>query len=119
MEILLNINNFNRAVQCIIHSKERKKYKEKDNIELYGYLQNKTGNYTIKKCDDYIAAQTAFYNPALHAKASSFTNQKGQTTNYQTLFTYIRNLIDHPDPNRTYTQEELKCSTELLIELRR
>lgn len=45
MEILLNINNFNRAVQCIIHSKERKKYKEKDNIELYGYLQNKTGNY--------------------------------------------------------------------------
>lgn len=86
-------------------------------IELYGYLQNKTGNYTVKKCDDYIAAQTAFYNPALHAKASSFTDQRGQTRNYQTLSTYIRNLIDHPDPNRNYTQEELKCSTELLIEL--
>ena len=86
-------------------------------IELYGYLQNKTGNFTVKSCDNYIAAQTAFYNPALHAKASSFTDQKGQTRNYQTLPTYIRNLIDHPDPNRNYTQEELKRSTELLIEL--
>ena len=76
-------------------------------IELYGYLQNKTGNFTVKSCDD----------SALHAKASSFTSQRGQTTNYQTLPTYIRNLIDHPDPNRNYTQEELKRSTELLIEL--
>lgn len=86
-------------------------------IELYGYLQNKTGNFTVKSCDDYIIAQTAFFNPALHAKSSSFTNQRGQTTNYQTLPTYIRNLIDHPDPTRNYTQEELKYSIELLIEL--
>lgn len=86
-------------------------------IELYGYLQNKTGNLTVKSCDDYIIAQTALFNPTLHAKASSFTNQMGHTTNYQTLPTYIRNLIDHPDPTRNYTQEELKCSIELLIEL--
>lgn len=86
-------------------------------IELYGYLQNKTGNLTIKSCDDYIAAQTTYYNPALHAKTSSFTNPRGNTTNYQTLPTYIRNLIDHPDPSRDYTQEELKISIELLIEL--
>lgn len=86
-------------------------------IELYGYLQNKTGNLTVKSCDDYIATQTSFFTPSLHAKASSFTNQKGQTTNYQTLSTYIRNLIDHPDSSRNYTQEELKCSIELLIEL--
>lgn len=86
-------------------------------IELYGYLQNKTGNLSVKSCDDYIVAQTALFNPALHTKASSFTNQHGHTANYQTLPTYIRNLIDHPDPTRNYTQEELKCSTELLIEL--
>lgn len=86
-------------------------------IELYGYLQNKTRNLTVKNCDDYIFAQTAFFNPALHAKASSFTNQRGQTVNYQTLPTYIRNLIDHPDPTLNYTQEKLKCSIELLIEL--
>ncbi len=86
-------------------------------IELYGYLQNKTGNLTVKSCDDYIIAQTALFDPALHAKASSFTDQRGHTTNYQTLPTYIRNLIDHPDPTQSYTQEELKCSIELLIEL--
>lgn len=86
-------------------------------IELYGYLQNKTSNLTVKSCDDYIVAQTALFNPALHARASYFTNRNGQTTNYQTLPTYIRNSIDHPDPTRTYTQEDLKCSIELLIEL--
>ena len=86
-------------------------------IELYGHLQNKTGNYTVKSCDDYIIAQTAFFNTALRTKKSSFTNQRGQTTNYQTLPTYIRNLINHPDPTRNYTQEELKSSIELLIAL--
>lgn len=85
-------------------------------IELYGYLQNKTGNDTVKSCDDYIA-QSAFFNSALHTKTSSFTNQKGYTTSYQTLPTYIRNLIDHPDPTQNYTQEEFKRSIELLIEL--
>lgn len=86
-------------------------------IELYGYLQNKTGNLAVKSCDDYIAAQTTYYNPALHAKPSSFTNQYGHTTHYQTLPTYVRNLIDHPNPTQAYTQEEFKRSIELLIEL--
>ena len=86
-------------------------------IVLYGYLQNKTGNLTIKSCDDYIVAQTTYYNASLHAKPYSFTNQYGHTTHYQTLPTYIRNLIDHPDPSQAYTQEEFKRSIELLIEL--
>lgn len=85
-------------------------------IELYGYLQNKTGNDTVKSCDDYIA-QSALFNSALHAKTSSFTNQRGHTTSYQTLPTYIRNLIAHPDSTQNYTQEEFKRSIELLIEL--
>ncbi len=86
-------------------------------IELYGYLQNKTGNFTVKSCDDYIVAQTALFNPALHTKVSSFTNQRGQTMTYHTLPTFIRNLIDHPDPTQNYTKEELKHSIALLIEL--
>ncbi len=86
-------------------------------IELYGYLQNKTGNLTVKSCDDYIYAQTSFFNPNLHMKTDSFTNQQSHTTHYKTLPTYIRNLIDHPNPAKSYTQEELKCSIELLIEL--
>ena len=85
-------------------------------IELYGYLQNKTGNDTVKGCDNYIA-QSALFDSALHAKKSSFTNQSGRTIHYQTLPTYIRNLIDHPDPTQNYTQEEFKRSIELLIEL--
>ena len=87
-------------------------------IELYGYLQNKTGFSTVKDCDNYIANQTALFNPSLHGKSSSFTNPNNHhTTTYQTLPTFIRNLIDHPDPTRNYTQDELKLSTELLIEL--
>lgn len=85
-------------------------------IELYGYLQNKVDKYTIKSCDDYIVGQKAFFDPELHAKESSFT-KNGHTTIYQTLPTYIRNSIDHPDPTRNYTHEELKCSIELLIKL--
>ena len=86
-------------------------------IELYGYLQSKTGNNSVKSCDNYIITQTAIYNPALHFKASSYTDRNGHTTNYRTLPTYIRNSIDHPDSGQSYTQEELKCSIELLIKL--
>lgn len=86
-------------------------------IELYGYLQNKTNNSRVKDCDDYIVSQKALYDPILHGKPSSFTERNGHTANYQTLPTYIRNSIDHPSPTRNYTQEELKRSTELLIEL--
>jgi len=80
-------------------------------IELYGYLQYKHGLTTVKLCDDYIKAQPA-YNAAIHNKPSNF----GRTT-YDTLCTYIRNLIDHPDPTRNFTDAELRTSTELLIEL--
>lgn len=80
-------------------------------IELYGYLQNKTGNITVKNCDDYISRST-FYNPAIHSRPSSHG-----TTTYQTLPTYIRNAIDHPDPTRTFSQDDLRCSIELLINL--
>ena len=86
-------------------------------IELYGYLQNKTGKSTISACDKYITEQTGLFDPMLHGKNSHFTNGKGKTTEYKTLPTYIRNLIDHPRPNQSYTQEELKHSIELLIRL--
>ena len=87
-------------------------------IELYGYLQNKTNRYSVKSCDDYIVDQTSIYNPTLHYKPSSFTNNiRGNTVTYQTLPTYIRNAIDHPSPTNTYTQDELKTSIELLIQL--
>lgn len=85
-------------------------------IELYGYLQTKTGCYSIKQCDDYIANQRQ-YNPSLHRKPSSHIHSNGRTTNYQTLPTYIRNQIDHPNQHSGFTDNELKQSIELLIEL--
>lgn len=80
-------------------------------IELYGWLQNKESKNTVKSCDDFIKAH-ALYNPSIHSKPSSFG-----TTNYDTLSTYIRNAIDHPDPSKTYTESELRTSIELLIKL--
>ena len=80
-------------------------------IELYGYLQTKTNNHKIVYCDSYIASQQQ-YDPAKHAKPDSY-----QGRSYQTLPTYIRNAIDHPDSGRIYTEEKLKESIELLIEL--
>lgn len=81
-------------------------------IQLYGYLQNKTGTESsVKSCDDYIS-QSSLYKHNIHNKVSSYKKNM-----YKTLPTYIRNAIDHPSSTNNYTYEELKCSTELLIEL--
>lgn len=84
-------------------------------IELYGWLQRKNGDLNVKQCDDYIKSQTQ-YDPSKHSKNSAYTNN-GHTITYDTLPTYIRNAIDHPDPARSFTDEELKMSIELLMEL--
>jgi len=91
-------------------------------IELYGYLQNKIAQKkgiiecSVKECDTYITQQTD-YNATIHHKASSHTSRNGHITTYDTLSTYIRNAIDHPDPARIFTPEELRHSIELLIKL--
>lgn len=80
-------------------------------IELYGYLQNKENKTTVKDCDNFIEA-SSFYDAAKHSKTYTYGS-----TSYQTLPTYIRNAIDHPSPGITFTEDELRCSIELLIEL--
>jgi predicted ATP-dependent endonuclease of OLD family len=80
-------------------------------IELYGWLQVRQGNLNVKCCDNYIKARLEYIAP-LHEKASSH----GAIT-YDTLSTYIRNAIHHPDPARTFNEKELRTSIELLIEL--
>ncbi|MGI9580822.1 AAA family ATPase [Chryseobacterium sp. RRHN12] len=80
-------------------------------IELYGLLQDKTNNNTVKSCDDFIKNSDE-YNPVLHSKISTHN-----TTTYETLSTFIRNAIHHPDPARTYTERDLRISIELLIKL--
>lgn len=81
-------------------------------IELYGYLQTKTGCHRIEDCDGYIARQPQ-YDVTKHQK----TDDSYLHHHYQTLPTYIRNAIDHPDSGRTYSEEELEESIRLLIEL--
>jgi predicted ATPase len=64
-------------------------------IELYNWLQDKENKNTVKSCDDFIKNST-LYNLSIHHKSSSF-----RSTTYDTLSTYIRNAIHHPDPTRT------------------
>lgn len=83
-------------------------------IELYACLQAKSGKYNIAECDQYIASQIQFYDATKHEKIDHQCHRHKQ---YQTLPTYIRNAIDHPDSGKKYTEEELKRSIELLIDL--
>ncbi|MFQ6371445.1 AAA family ATPase [Shewanella sp. YIC-542] len=80
-------------------------------IELYGWLQDKESKNSVKSCDTYIRSHPCF-DLSKHQKSSGF----GSTT-YETLPTYIRNAIHHPDSGNVFTEDELRISTELLIEL--
>lgn len=82
-------------------------------IQLYGYLQNKVGLSTVQSCDNFIQSSSQ-YNASIHFKPSMHPNGH---TSYQTLPTYIRNAIDHPDSRNTFTDQELETSINLLISL--
>ena len=91
-------------------------------IALYGYLQSKVAvalgkaSCNLQECDNYIQQQTTIYDATKHEKQFSRT-VNGHTITEYTLPTYIRNAIDHPDSGRSFTQEELETSIELLIAL--
>lgn len=83
-------------------------------IDLYGYLQNKLGLDTIRKADNYIK-KSPLYQKTSHYKRYVKPGTLKNTI-YQTLPTYIRNCIDHPD-RRTYTPKEMSTSINLLEQL--
>ncbi len=81
-------------------------------VELYGRLQAKTGCNTINDMDDYIRRQSEY-----NSNDDKNALRNGNTIT-ETLPTYIRNTIDHPEnPSRSYNNEELKKSTDILINL--
>lgn len=82
-------------------------------IALYGEIQARyCSNQYIKTCDDFIVS-TPHYNRAVHERIT----YNGSTT-YFSLTTLIRNKIDHPaDSPYTYSEEDLKTSTELMREI--
>ncbi len=85
-------------------------------IQLYGHLQDKYSLNTILKCDKYIK-KSPLYDCTIHRKKYSYTDDKGKKRSYQTLPTYIRNTIDHPDNIHSYNSDELRTSIEFLITL--
>jgi len=80
-------------------------------IELYGYLQDKHRLTTVQGCDAHIK-QHSLYDLAKHEKPTNHGR-----TQYYTLPTAVRNAIHHPSTTNTFTEEELRTSIELLIEL--
>ena len=82
-------------------------------IELYGTLQNKSHLDTVKKCDEFIK-KSDFYDHSIHNKEWKF-----KETTYETLPSYIRNSIDHPDSpaNQGFNEDELRASITLLQKL--
>lgn len=82
-------------------------------IELYGTLQNRFDLSIVKECDKFIK-KSNFYNQKIHYKIWRF-----KTTTYETLPSYIRNSIDHPDANQGFNEDELRESITLLQKLLR
>ena len=82
-------------------------------IELYGTLQNRFNLSIVKKCDEFIE-KSKFYDQSIHNKKWIFN-----TTTYETLPSYIRNSIDHPDANQGFNEDELRESITLLQKLLR
>lgn len=80
-------------------------------IELYGFIQDKYSVHTVKDCDNFIANH-ANYDPSKYSRPSGH-----KTTTYNTLSTYIRNCIHHPDSGNTFTEQELRTSIEFLISI--
>ena len=76
--------------------------------QLYGHLQQITNNLKVKNFDEYIINHST-YNQTKHKK-----NYHHNSTTYESLPTYIRNCIHHPDGIHNYTDEELKISITLL-----
>lgn len=80
--------------------------------QLYAKVQMKAGDKNIKGTDDYIVSRTDCYDPSKHKKESSYGS-----TNYETLCTYVRNLIDHPKKDVAVNEDDLRNSIELMLQL--
>lgn len=85
-------------------------------IALYAQIQQISGETSIKKVDEYIF-NSAEYTANPLPKPDTFTFPNGGSQTYQTLPTYIRNRIDHPDPAKEYTDDEMQKSIELMRQI--
>ena len=84
--------------------------------ELYGYLQEKEGQYSIKEIESYFSQTKGIPQSKKWIKV---VGTKKQSLEDVTLMTFIRNSIHHPENtlNNAYTPEELKFSIQEMIKL--
>ncbi len=81
--------------------------------QLYCQIQNRYNLSKVKACDEYIYHHQSFISN-LHQKTSGYGRVQ-----YNTICSYIRNAIDHFDNGHTYTEDELRCSIQLMQEILR
>ena len=79
---------------------------------LYSVYQHQVGTESSILETDNKIFESCFFDSNVHLKVDTYGNRT-----YRTLPTYIRNEIDHPNNNRTYSYSELIDSTELLRKL--
>lgn len=76
-------------------------------LALYCYIQELCNYDTIKKIDSFLEEQNLF--------SESLTKvDNSYKTTYNTLPTYIRNAICHPNSDRLYSEDDLQKSIEFL-----
>ena len=81
---------------------------------LYSAVQAKFNAETIKTCDNEIL-NSEFFKPNEHYKKYEYLDKKAnKARTYQTIPSYIRNAIHHPDDEHEFTEEELRSSIKLL-----
>ncbi len=82
-------------------------------IQLYSYIQNNLCNQTdtIKQIDNYLLSNNS------PTKYYSYRDRNNVLHEYNSLCTYIRNCIDHPDENHSYTNTEFEKSLKYMIRL--
>lgn len=76
-------------------------------LALYCYIQESRDLEHIKDVDSFIEHHDLFLDTMIRV-------DKSHKTEYRTLPTYIRNAICHPNPERTYSEDELHGSIEFL-----
>lgn len=76
--------------------------------QLYAELQRKTGSEKIKVCDGYIKGHGR-YDKAKHECICLYNS-----ITYETVCTFVRNRIDHPNSSDTYSDAQLALSIELM-----
>ena len=85
-------------------------------IALYGYLQTLTQKSEINSCDRLIKSSKKYDERKYKKTANVLINGNWKRVT-ESLPTFVRDAIDHPDSGREYTDAELRESIEFLIEL--